>query len=289
MKIRFIVLVTSFLLLLVGGPAGADTETEYAPMNGKFQFYLGGFFPDVTSKISINGTELPDNPVLDFEDVFGLEDSKTVLWGGVRWRISRRNHLEFEFADLNRNGSVTAISEPVEVGGSLIQVGARVDSAFDVTIGRLTYGFSLVRTDRMDIQLKAGLHIADLGVSLQAYGEVCEPGETPPCSIFSGATPRAESEDVTAPLPHLGGSFMYGITPTIVARLQIIGFAMELNDIDGSVVELDADVIWQPWGNFGIGAGLRYFEVDLENNGSKLNGSFNFEYAGPAIFAVLTF
>lgn len=279
----------SLLFVLATGPVAAADDGQFKALNKRFHVYLGGFFPDVDTTISINGEILPDNPALNFEDVFGLDDSKTVLWGGARWRISRRNSLEFEFVQLNRDGSTTLVTDDIEIGDSILQAGARVDTTFDTTIGRLTYGFSLVRNDRMDIQLKAGLHIADVSTTLLATGAVCVDGEIPPnCSIFA-STPRREGEDITAPLPHFGGSFTYGITPSVAARLQIIGFALELDDIDGSIVELDADFIWQPWENFGIGAGVRYFNTDIEGKGSDLNGKFEFEYFGPTIYVLGAF
>ena len=47
---------------------------------------------------------------------------------------------------------------------------------------------------------------------------------------------------------------------TLTLRLQAIGFAIEIDSIDGSIIELDADVAWQPWQNFGFGAGFKYFK-----------------------------
>ena len=290
MKSKIVSLV-SILLLIAAGSAGAAAEwqdTQYKTMSKRFQVYLGGFFPEVETKIALDSTAFDDNPEIDFEEVFGLEDSKTVLWGGVRWRISRRNHLEFEFVNLNRSGSTTFVSEEVEIEDLILVGGARVDTTFDTTLGRLTYGFSIVSNDRMDIQLKAGLHIADLSTSVQATGTVCVLPQMPPgCPEIS--TPETVAEDVTAPLPHFGGSFVYGITPSVVARLQIIGFALELDEIDGSIVELDADLIWQPWNNVGFGAGLRYFNTDIKGKGSDLNGSFEFQYFGPTLYVLGSF
>ena len=288
MNIRVAVFFVS-LLLLAAGPINAADESQYKPLQHKFQVYLGGFFPDVSSKITINGEVLPPGPGLDLEEVFGLEDSKALLWGGARWRISRRNHLEFEFVNLNRDGTRTAISEDIQIGDSIVKVGGRVDSTFDITLARLTYGFSLVRNDRMDIQLKAGLHLADLSTSLTLSGAACEVTMPGQMDCIGGAVPVVESQDITAPLPHFGGSFVYGITPSIAARLQIIGFAIELDKIDGSLVELDADFIWQPWDHFGFGVGLRYFDTNIESKSSDLNGKFEFDYFGPTLYVFGTF
>jgi len=287
MNIRLAVLLVSFLLLCAG-PAGAADQGGFRPLDQKFQVYIGGFFPRVSTDITINGENVSP-PQIDFENVFGLEDSKTVLWGGARWRISRRNNLEFEFFKLNRNGSKTAVAENIEVGDTILSAGGDVESVFDISLGRLTYGFALVRNDRMEVQLKGGLHIMDLSTSVTLSGQVCEVTDpnNPTCTPVLSS--NVESESVTAPLPHLGGSFIYGITPSVAARLQIIGFALEVDNIDGSLVEIDADFIWQPWDHWGFGAGLRYFDASVESRGSELNGKFEFDYFGPTIYVLGSF
>ena len=287
MRHRNASILAVLLLCLVAGTVSAQTADLNPLLHDRFAIYLGGFFPDISSEVTINGTILPGDS-LDFENVLGLEDSKNVLWGGARWRISRRNMLEFEFADLNRKGSVQATEEFL-IGDSLAQVGAQIDTTFDVTLGRLTYGFAVIKDEKKQLYLKAGVHIADLGTSFQMTGAVCLPGETPPaCSIF-GETPQLEAEEITVPLPHFGGGFSYAFTPKLVGRLQALAFALEVNGIDGSLIEVDADLIWNPWKHFGVGAALRYFVVDVEATSSNLNGEFEFKYWGPAIYGIFTF
>jgi hypothetical protein len=271
------------------GNASAADNNENEMFHDPFVFYLGGFFPQVRSTIRLDGQIIGEGNNISFENTLGLEDSKSVLWGGARWRISRRNMVEFEFANLNRDGSVTVVTDPIEVGDSIAQAGARIDSFFDITLGRLTYGFSIRKDEKKELMLKGGLHIADIGVGLQLAGAVCVDGEVPPnCSVF-GATPRLESDSVTAPLPHLGGAFIYALTPSVALRFQVLGFALEINDIDGSLFEVDADIIWHPWEHFGLGAGLRYFNVNIEAKKSRGKAEFDFEYYGPAIYGVMTF
>ena len=265
----------------------AQDENKPERFDDRFHIHLGGFFPQTSSKIGINGSVM-NPPPLDIEDLLGVEDSKSVLWGGASWRISRRNSLEFEYFQLNRDGFINLIPDPIAVGDLIIESGS-INTAFDISVGRLTYGFSVVRRDRWELQLKAGLHVADMFAGMQLSGAVCDVsmGDTSPCP--RGQTPPEEVEDVTAPLPHFGGLFGYSITPTIAARLEIIGFALELDNIDGSLVETDADVVWYPWRHWGFGAGIRYFNVEVESKGSELNGKFEFEYWGPAVYVTTTF
>ena len=269
----------------------AVAEESNPVLNSKYSIWIGGFFPKVDSEIKINGEIIGDGPILGFEDTLGLQDSKSVLWGGASWRISKRNNLEIEFNNLNRSGTTTAEKE-LQIGDSIVNVGGQIDTTFDLAIGRLTYGYSFVRTEKMDVQLKAGFHITDISATLQLSGkiEVCQPGEVPPdCSVAGGSTDQFESSDITLPLPHLGASFGYAFTPNLAIRMQAIGFAIKINDIKGSLLELDADVVYHPWQHFGLGAGVRYFNANVKSEGSRLNGEFNFQYLGPVAYAKFTF
>jgi hypothetical protein len=282
--------LTFCLVLIIAfvAPVQAQDDGKYARFDNRFIIYLGGFFPQTSSEITINGS-VANPPPINVEDLLGVEDSSSVLWGGAQWRISRRNSLEFEYFQLNRDGFINLIPNPIAVGDLIIESGS-INTALDIGLGRLTYGFSVVRNDRMNIQLKAGLHVADFSTTLQLAGAVCDVslGQMPP-GCPADQSPAPEAEDVTAPLPHFGGSFQYAITPTVTAKFEVIGFAIELDSIDGSLVEIDADIGWYPWKHWGIGAGLRYFNVDVESKGSELNGKFEFGYWGPAVYVAATF
>jgi hypothetical protein len=253
--------------------------------DNRFRVYLGGFWPQIDSKIAINGEDLEPLPPINVEDVLRVPDSKGAAWGGIDWRISKRNTLEFEYFALNRNGGISdTFSPPLEVGDSFIESG-EINTFYDTSVMRLTYGYSLLSSERMDLQLKAGLHVAKLEAGLQILGQICTPNTAPavPPGCPTAQTDTA-SQDVTAPLPHFGASFTYSFSETWGMRLTAIGFAIEIDSLEGSIVELDADVAWKPWKQLGIGAGWRYFNTNVKAGNSTLNGEFDFEYSGPTVF-----
>lgn len=276
--------------VFVAFPLTVLAQDNYDQINDPFRIYVGGFWPTVSSKININGDVLPPGPPISIEDQLGIEDSTETAWGGIQWRISQRNSLEFETFALNRNGGVAGtFSPPIQVGDTFIEAGA-IATSLDTSITRLTYGFSLKRSERSDLQVQAGLHIASIRAGLQLSGNICDqstvPTAPPGCPA---ATSGAEQEDVTAPLPHFGVYYAYAFSPSLALRLKALGFAIEINSIKGTIVELDADLTWQPTRHFGAGAGFRYFNTNVKSTGSDLNGEFDFEYVGPVVYIQASF
>jgi hypothetical protein len=276
------------LLMALDASAQSFDSGEYASFNSKYRVYLGGFYPDLSSEITVNGSIVKPPPI-DIEDRLGVENGKLVAWGGGRWRISQRNSLELELFQLKRDGFVDLFPDPVEVGDLVIESGS-ISTFFDVGISRLTYGFSLSRSERSDLQLKAGLHIADLAIGLQLAGAVCDVslGQTPP-GCPAAQTPPLQTEEVTAPLPHFGLSWGHAFSPSLMTEVRAMGFAIDLNDIDGGLYEISGDVIWRPWENFGVGFGLRFFNVNVKATEEDLNGEFDLRYFGPALSIVANF
>lgn len=295
-KLSFRLIIAALMVALGFSTEGTAKDNftgyDYSPMlDDKFSLWIGGFFPDVESSIRLDSDSGNIGDEIDFENFLGLEDSKTTLWGGFRWRMSRRNSLEFEFNNLNRSGSVTATTNPIDVGGETIVAGARIDTQFDLTLARLTYGFAALRKEKHELAVKAGFHIAATSLKMDVFGDVldvdtgmtiCNPS---PCQ----AEP-IESDDYTIPLPHLGLSYTYAFTPKWGLRAQGIGFAIKIDDISGVMTEVDLDLHYQPWKHVGIGGGIRYWDLTIKDTGdSFLQGEFQYKYWGPAIYLLGSF
>lgn len=278
------------LLSALAVTPSAYADDDYSRFDHPFRVYIGGFWPEISSELTINADNRDLGPPVSLEEFLGVEDSKGVGWGGIEWHFAHRHSIGFEFFALKRSGGVSdTFSPPIEISDIFIEAGA-VNTFYDTTVSRLTYGFSLIRSDRTDLQLKAGIHIANLEAGVGLAGQICDPStnptQPPGCPI---AETRTVAESVTAPLPHIGGSFTYVMTPSLAINVQAMGFAVEIDSIDGSITEIDADVGWQPWQNVGFGVGFRYFKTSVEGNNSTLNGKFDFEYVGPTFYVHATF
>jgi hypothetical protein len=268
----------------------ALAETEYSMLDDPWRVYVGAFNASVDSKLGFSSDDFPNIPDIDIEDVLGVDDSDVVAVVGAAWHFKPRHALELEFFSLNRNAQVSGtFTPPIQVLDIFIEDG-QITSRYDTTITRLTYGYSIMRSERSDLQLMVGIHVAQIDVAVQLAGSVCRPDTTPSeppgCPID---TTGDDSKNVSAPLPHLGAAYTYAFTPTLAMHLGVKGFAIEIGDIEGTIIEVDADVAWQPWENIGVGAGMRYFTSEVKSTGSDLNGRIEFDYFGPMVYVQATF
>ncbi|MFZ0255194.1 MAG: hypothetical protein WAN46_06045 [Gammaproteobacteria bacterium] len=276
--------------LAVCGGLGANsvtaTEGQVNPeFTDRFSLRVGGFFPSIDSKIRLDSTTGRLGTVLDFEDDLALEETSPTFWAGARWRITRRQRLEFEYVQLDRSGT-RAASADFAIGDTIANAGALLETDFDVKLGRFTYGFSLINDGRKELALLIGAHFAGADAGIQISGNLTVAG----LGSLTRSTPRREEGDIVFPLPHIGGSFGWAFTPKLSATATAIGFALDLGDYQGSLVEVSADLQYQLVKHLALGAGLKYFNLDLEDkSNADLRGEFEFNYLGPTVFAAVNF
>jgi hypothetical protein len=78
---------TFALLGLLAITSSASADGEYANIGNSFRIYLGGFWPEIDSQLSINSDLLPEPlPPIDVEELLGVPDSQGALWGGLMGR-----------------------------------------------------------------------------------------------------------------------------------------------------------------------------------------------------------
>ena len=264
---------------LLGSGVAASEDGELKSIRDQdFVVAFGGYFPYVNSEVKY-GSSSGSGATLSLEDDFGLDQWSASAWLSFNWRFQPRHQLHVEFFQLNRDGDVSASSRPIDFGGSVISVGARLESAFDLDIGRVTYGYSIIRDERQDFSFLAGVHIATAKASITATGTISVDG-----APFVGATHTESTSSITFPLPHLGLSYSYELTPRLVAGVNVMGFALKINDFTGWLLEVNGLLSYQVTEHFGVGGGLKYYNLGVTHEDLSGNTRFDMQFLGPAIF-----
>jgi len=270
--------------LASGTVSAADDEEGGATslFDSKYTLALGGFFPRTRSSFSL-GSSRGSGANISLEDDLGLEESSSSAWASFNWRFRPRHTLHIEWFQLNREGTNVA-ERSFSVGQTVVGVGASLYSDMKFELGRVTYGYSIVRDENLDLSLLVGTHIATVKAEIIASGNITVNG----VPVFDESHPESTSTR-TFPLPHIGGAANMKFTPKLSGNLTFLAFALDLGDYSGSLIEMNAALAYQITRHFGIGGGLKYFNLNLQANTSRGGrAEFDYTFFGPAIFGYVS-
>jgi hypothetical protein len=222
-------------ILLISGALSAESvlaasETEdnkSSYLSDKFYLAIGGYFPSVDSDIRLDPPGGGSGTDFDLENELGLASTTATPFVYFRWRFSPRHRLELDYLALNRDGTAVA-SKDFTIGDTSGSAAVRLDTTFDLGIGRATYGYSFIKDSKKELGILAGHHLADTGASIRLQGMISIGGGT----VTNNA--GKEGGDLFLPLPHIGG--------------------------------------------------FKYFNVVVADSGDDLNGEFDLNSPGPALY-----
>jgi hypothetical protein len=275
------------LLLAFSGVSAAQSNDPVSPIwDSTVQLRVGVFFPDLDSSIRIDSDLGRIGDGLDFERDLGMPGSKSTLYGGASWRFARKHVLEWEFFDLGRNG-LTTVEKSWDIGDTTILANGQISSAFNVRINRLTYRYRFFENSKTNMNFMAGLHGMRVNANLALSGSLIVDGE--PVFVLPNE-PNVEVEKTKLPLPHFGLGINYALTDRLMGHAMVKGFALEIGDTYGRLIEANVGVQYQLGNNFGIGGGIKWFRLDVvEDETERVDVSMDFDFFGPAVFLTYTF
>jgi hypothetical protein len=146
----------------------------------------------------------------------------------------------------------------------VFNVGANVETDFDLTVYKAAYAYSVLQKERWDGALSIGMFGAD--VSAELTGQIL------------GFGLGTSSGDFFAPLPVVGGRLWYAISEDFTLKFDVDVFALEVGDYDGSLIDAKIAVDYDLTDWFGLTLGYNYVEIDVDKTGGDFTGSVNYQY-----------
>ena len=248
----------------------------------RYEFDLGAFAADVETTIRLDSTNTPGTE-FSLENDLGLRDNDTSALFRFAYRFGRHSSISFTEFNLKRNGTSEARiditlphpdnpDETIDIGVDVV-----VNSKFNADMLVLAYSYSFINNPRAEFALRFGVHVTDFGLGLQTPEQPDIP---------------TTAEDVTVPLPTFGIVGGYRFADNWYVNADIGYFAIEIDNIDGSITSGILGVMWQPFNNVGFSLNYQAFKVDLEVESTEFGGvrsSLLWKYKGPAIYIVVRF
>ncbi|MES9945035.1 MAG: 2-oxoglutarate synthase [Candidatus Thiodiazotropha sp.] len=283
-----IVIIT--LLLCMSSSTIASDGISGTGYNKKINIRVAGFWATINTEIQVDSDSGVIGEELSFEDDLNLSDRETQPLIDITYRFNPHHMLDFSYVGLNRSKSSNFGREGVTTDDILWTTGTNIKSQFDSEIYRLAYGYSFINDGKREFGLLAGLHITRFNVELSGQGSlVAVDPATGDEVVLEGNAQRSYDSGFTVPLPVIGLHGSYAITPDMYFRGWGQIFALEYDDYDGRLLNVAGMFEYALNERFGVGLGFAYYGYDLDADGDKLNGSFEYDFRGPTLFVSASF
>lgn len=212
---------------------------------------------------------------VDVERDLGLEERTRDVRFDVALGLGRRHQLQVGYLSLSRAGRTT-LQTQIQFGDQVFPADVGVESLVELRLVPVAYRFAVVRSDRVDLGLSAGV----LALFTEAGVEAVSAGV-------------AERESAEFPLPVVGLDGVIGLAPRLYGTGGVKYFAIEVDGIEGSWREFRASLEYFPLAHVGLGAGWRFIRLEADGTEGLLSRPegtlllLDYEFAGPHLYLTL--
>ena len=236
----------------------------------KFSVSLGWFITSRDTESRLDSS-LGSGSGVDLEDDLGLDSSDSVVRFDAAYRVNDRHRIDISFFDMSRDSSLP-IQKDIQWGDELFTVDTAVNTSFDLNIYKAAYTYSFMRRDNGFLGVTAGVYVADSKISLAEQN-----------------VGGAEVGAITAPLPVIGlrGERYFGDRWTLRGSGEF--FAIEFDNVEGSLVDLYVGMDYKVLDHMSIGLGINSVTLDVDASKNAFQGALDWEYAGGLLFLKFDF
>jgi hypothetical protein len=205
------------------------------------------------------------------ENDFGMPDKAHQLRAEFIFRLRDRSRLRVGALDSSRQAS-KIVTRQIVFGNQTYQANERVNSTFDFRMFDFTYTYSLLRTDNFELGPGIGLHFVQ--------------GEA---TALVPTRQSRESFDFAGPYATLAldGTWRFTKRFSFNARYQTLD--LTINDINGKIYELNANVQFRFHKNVAVGAGYQKHSIEVNAPKENPGGNLKFDIGGPELFLRASF
>ena len=233
-----------------------------------FSLKVGGYLPFQDTNLRVNGTGgLGLGTEIDLEKDLDLDEDLFSYRIDAEWRFFPKHRLNFSFYDLSRD-STTLLGRDITIGDNTFFLGTTVESKWDYKVYVASYTWSFLQTNKYEVGFNIGAHISDIELGVRGkFGILSE-----------------ELNAATLPLPVVGLTGAYAITPKLILRANAGAFYLEIDEYDGSLFNGDLGLEYNMWKYMGIGIGYNFFRLNVNVAEDKFNGKVTYTYHGAKVF-----
>ena len=207
----------------------------------------GGYLTDFTTDAAV-GTGSSFGTTIRVEDELGVEADQSIFRLEGIFRFNERHSIDFGYWEATRSGR-QEIDEDIEFDEVTFDLGAELETEADARYFRLGWRYSMIRSDRGEAGISAGLSTFEFGFALEGQGSISD-------GMVTEAGNFREEESFIAPAPTIGIFVAYAFHPRVIFRAKLDYLDFDTGDIEGNLTETLMGIDWFFVEHVGVGAGI---------------------------------
>jgi len=231
----------------------------------KAEVALGIFITENNSNVRLDSDTLGIGTEIDLEDDLGFDSSASGFRvdGLVRLGDQRRHQVNASYFKLSRNSN-KVIDRDIQVGDTLYSVNTEIDSGLDIAVYKVGYSYALSRSDVHEVGANLGVFVSDIGVN-----------------IGDRTLGTTEARSVTVPLPTVGLTGRYSISPKIQLSARGDVFFISTDSFGGNLYDFNVGVDYWVTDSVALSLGYNYVDIDgdIKRDAGDLGAGLEFKGA----------
>lgn len=278
-------LPTLFLLAasaasMAGEPAPAAGQRELlqppkstiaSPITDRFAVRAVYLRPSIDTLVRYDSSTGVPGTLVSGEDTLGFPGTRDQGTLDMMFRIGERHRLRADFYKLARRGD-EVIAQNVRYGDDVFVVNDRVLSSMDLRKLGLSYSYSLLRREKVELGLGLALHLLQLEGTLDAPARFVR-----------------ESLDVAGPFATLTADATWRVTRRFSLNAWAHYLGGNVDDVKGGYQAYHGDVQFRARPNLAFGLGYTHTRYKIDSRNPDFLGYFKLQYAGPEAFVRVSF
>lgn len=236
-----------------------------------FELITGVTYSSVSSTLTVGRGGGGGALAIDGEGTLGLsrELLSPEVW--VSYRLAERHRISFGFQDMTRTAT-RALQRDIVVDGVTYTVGTDVHTVYGVQFFDLTYAWSFLQDDRMEMAVTFAFD------TLRAH-----------FSVDASGSQVSANERFVFPIPLPGANADFQLIPDLWLRERLQLMYVPIQNYAGLLIDLNTALEYSFVKNVSLGLGFDIFRVGLEKkaNGStwgNFEGDFKYNSAGVLLY-----
>jgi len=240
------------------------------------RFALRGMFyrPAINTIVRYDNAEAGTiGTLISAEDTLGLADSRNQGWVDMMFRLTPRHRIQAKYYQQTRRGTAL-LTQDVEFGDeTFTPADGQIRTGTDLRQLDLTYTYSLLRREKIELGLGIGIHL------LQFEGSISAPLRF-----------ETETLDAAGPFPTLAGFATWRMTRRFSLNADVNYLTGSTDEVEAHYEAFNADVQFRMKRNLALGLGYsrtRYKTISIDPD--FFPGYFLLSHKGPQFFLRASF